>query len=65
LIEIEQLLRSTFDEVINDPLYSPTLSRFNDHAGAALSYLDDCTIAVPACLANIIAVKLSDIFANA
>jgi hypothetical protein len=61
LKEVSDLLQHASDEATQG--MSPIPMTQLQHPGTVLAYMDDCTIAVPSCLANRVAADLSDIFA--
>ncbi len=61
LKEVSDLLQHASDEATQG--MSPIPMTQLQHPGTVLAYMDDCTIAVPSCLANRVAADRSDIFA--
>ena len=60
LVEVKELLQHVCDEATSGS--RPIPMHMLQHPGAVIAYMDDCTIAVPACLANHVAGELSSIF---
>ncbi len=58
---MSDLLQHASDEATQG--MSPIPMTQLQHPGTVLAYMDDCTMAVPSCLANRVAADLSDIFA--
>jgi hypothetical protein len=59
LVEVEELLQHVCDEATSGSRSIPM--HMLQHPGAVIAYMDDCTIAAPACLANHVAGELPGI----